>query len=241
MGQLGMFDDDEPEPPVDVVAPSPIAGQGVKLTKEQKAVVMARADATLAAHADQVETLRRGAAAYFGEVTKGKTYTRSPGLKITVVDRAVGLDDFEHRLAIAPSMANRNGQHEIIPGAAVAFLYRVVPDKKNGGYKPACRLAVRLSDHETPASGGVVIGKAWIGLHYPADVDVDALRLCKIITRFVADPSAAIAESGTHCSFCGRSLTDPVSRRRGIGPECFDKMGDFLRYLVVLDPETAVY
>lgn len=40
------------------------------------------------------------------------------------------------------------------------------------------------------------------------------------VTRFDADAEAALA---AECHRCGRPLTDPISLRRGVGPECAGK------------------
>lgn len=36
----------------------------------------------------------------------------------------------------------------------------------------------------------------------------------------LADPMRLFSEQKDHCCCCGKALTDPVSRTRGIGPEC---------------------
>lgn len=40
---------------------------------------------------------------------------------------------------------------------------------------------------------------------------------------FAADPDAVFALESRRCCLCGKSLTDPASRQRGIGPECLRK------------------
>lgn len=47
-----------------------------------------------------------------------------------------------------------------------------------------------------------------------------------IATKINADPKAAMKEYGVRlgmCGVCGRSLTDPESRSRGIGPDCWTR------------------
>lgn len=59
----------------------------------------------------------------------------------------------------------------------------------------------------------------------------DMTRLLTTCERFLADPDSVIAQSGTHCVFCGKPLTDSVSKARGIGPDCMERYGDVIRHL----------
>jgi hypothetical protein len=47
----------------------------------------------------------------------------------------------------------------------------------------------------------------------------------RLIEKIAADPSAAMVRYGKEkgaCAYCGRSLTDALSRSRGIGPDCWE-------------------
>lgn len=49
-----------------------------------------------------------------------------------------------------------------------------------------------------------------------------------ILAKIAVDPRTAMVRYGHelgHCGYCGRTLTDPVSRERGIGPVCASKLG----------------
>ena len=48
-------------------------------------------------------------------------------------------------------------------------------------------------------------------------------RLADSLREWVDNPAAMWTGSSDHCLFCGKSLTDDVSRTRGIGPECLKK------------------
>jgi hypothetical protein len=50
----------------------------------------------------------------------------------------------------------------------------------------------------------------------------------EILATIATDPQAAMLRYGQelgHCGHCGRTLTNEVSRERGIGPVCAEKMG----------------
>jgi hypothetical protein len=64
----------------------------------------------------------------------------------------------------------------------------------------------------------------------------ETTRLCETVFKFLENPDSVIALSGDHCVFCGKKLTVPESRLRGIGPECFGNYGDFLKHFRVFKP-----
>lgn len=226
--QYDLFERDEAAAGAAVVTPTP-RPQSPPLSAEEAREVRARAEGTVVAHRGVFRAIHTAAARHFGEVTAGKAYRRSPALRITLRDPAAGPDDVEHHLMVSPEARTSRGRCDVHPDRVTLTLVRCLPGDCPGTYKPDRRLNLGLRPDRDPA----------ITLHYPRNVDVDAARLCRVAARFVADPAAAVAASGTHCSFCSRPLTDPESRRRGIGPECFSKFGDFLRRLIPLDPEAA--
>jgi hypothetical protein len=169
--------------------------------------------------------LRRAAAGYFHSRSDGKLYKRDPALKITIrIPETAG--EVDARMVIHPGTSRsgytRARQVRVEPERIELLLIHVVPHRQQ---PDKVEHQARLSIHLMPD------GTARIMRHYPQTSDVDAERLRSIAARFLEDPSAAVAASGTHCAFCGKALTDPHSRERGIGPECFGHYGDFLRYL----------
>lgn len=53
-------------------------------------------------------------------------------------------------------------------------------------------------------------------------------ELERLVVEFAADPNyyrALFGQHDGHCGICGRALTDPASRDRGIGPECAAGLG----------------
>jgi hypothetical protein len=46
---------------------------------------------------------------------------------------------------------------------------------------------------------------------------------------FAADPSAILALESERCCLCGKALTEPLSRSRGVGPECARKWNRLTR------------
>jgi hypothetical protein len=55
-------------------------------------------------------------------------------------------------------------------------------------------------------------------------------QVVNLAGEFLADPEAAFARSADHCCVCGKTLTEPLSRSRGIGPECMRHV-TYLRWL----------
>jgi hypothetical protein len=53
----------------------------------------------------------------------------------------------------------------------------------------------------------------------------DIARAVGTIQDFLTDHLAVLARSHDNCCVCGRALTDELSRSRGIGPECIQKIG----------------
>jgi hypothetical protein len=52
----------------------------------------------------------------------------------------------------------------------------------------------------------------------------DAQRFIGTVREFLDNPGAVFARSHDACCICGRTLTDELSRSRGIGPECILKL-----------------
>jgi hypothetical protein len=55
------------------------------------------------------------------------------------------------------------------------------------------------------------------------------VRLVQTLEQFHADPASVFQRSQDHCSCCRRKLTDQVSRLRGIGPECWERVQLFFQ------------
>lgn len=52
----------------------------------------------------------------------------------------------------------------------------------------------------------------------------DIGRAVETIRDFIEDRRSVLARARDHCAICGRPLTDELSRGRGIGPECIQKL-----------------
>lgn len=220
--QRSLFDA-EPTPPA--VAPVSVATAPADRGQIRAASEAARAlaDATIGENAAVLSALRRAAAGYFHAAGGGKTYDRRPALKVTIPDPARTPDEPDARLVISPAYDTR------YQGAGKAVTVRegdvnlTLCHLKPKGDKVEWheRLTVCLRD-------GL---PTFLARCYTLTVADDAGRACGVAARFIADPAAAVAASGTSCVFCGRTLTDPGSRGRGIGPECFGRWGDFLSHI----------
>jgi hypothetical protein len=54
-------------------------------------------------------------------------------------------------------------------------------------------------------------------------------RALAVLNNFLADPDQVFAQSSNSCCVCHKTLTDPVSKNRGVGPECL-RVRDWLRW-----------
>jgi hypothetical protein len=61
--------------------------------------------------------------------------------------------------------------------------------------------------------------------------------LVQLLRDWRENPRAVLARSTDHCCVCGRVLTDPVSRGRGIGPECIKQFPEQLGVLIAWSAE----
>jgi hypothetical protein len=199
-----------------------------------------RARATLAEHAGVLSQVTDAAGRFFRHFTEGKVFKRSPGLKLALPDpgNPQEKDDFR-KLLIYPQTAK-----EHVPNAFGRLGDRqVVVHPEWVALDMHWTHVNRLGQRETRSRLRAYLYRKpqhWLGLYHPDTVDVDAARLCAIATRFLADPAGVFAQSVDHCSFCGRFLETPESRRRGIGPECFGRYGDFVGYLHQDGPAVAI-
>jgi hypothetical protein len=62
----------------------------------------------------------------------------------------------------------------------------------------------------------------------PPQADAALATLLQLPRDWRQNPGAVLARSTDHCCVCGRVLTDPVSRGRGIGPECSKQFAEQL-------------
>jgi hypothetical protein len=73
----------------------------------------------------------------------------------------------------------------------------------------------------------------------------DVSRAIGVMREFLDDHRTVFARSHDNCCCCGKSLTDELSRSRGIGPECIKKIRSFAflekdwNELIVPDPIDA--
>jgi hypothetical protein len=66
----------------------------------------------------------------------------------------------------------------------------------------------------------------------PPQADAALTTLVQLLRDWRENPGAVLARSTDHCCCCGRVLTEPVSRGRGIGPECIKQFPQQLAVLM---------
>jgi hypothetical protein len=182
--------------------------------------VKRRTEEILAEHNSSLITLRRAASRYFRSRTAGKAYKRDPAIKIMI--RAA---DSPHMLVIRPAVkkgwARFNERLVTIDPDRIELVLSRQYMSLRGGIVLDPKLSIEVRPDDT-----VSIGRRCLQTS-----DGDMQIACDTVARFIENPQAALAASGNYCAFCRKHLTDPQSRARGIGPECFGNYGDFLRYL----------
>jgi hypothetical protein len=67
-------------------------------------------------------------------------------------------------------------------------------------------------------------GRLRSGRVHRDEADAALAALVQLLHDWDGDPVSVLARSVDHCSICGKALTDPASRGRGIGPECLGKL-----------------
>lgn len=176
-----------------------------------------------ASHADTWGRLYTVVSRFFVAESTGKTYTRKPALKITL------LPDGEPpaRVVIEPDWELRYGKKFDPAIVRIAMLSGLAGSRTTRNIL----LKVTLKNR---SAWGVVCGNVDCGnaegrlsMHrYDTD---DMSRLAELAEAFLADPLRVFARSKGYCCICWKTLTDPVSQARGIGPECFHKVTGFTR------------
>lgn len=114
----------------------------------------------------------------------------------------------------------RGGSFGHVPAVNVAAGRYAIVDETDG--------RIRFFVVDRPTEG------RWIGRTFVSEQASDEKypvrgdRRYEVLGAIAADPAAAMrryaAELG-RCGFCGRTLTDEVSRAAGIGPDCADRHG----------------
>ncbi len=56
----------------------------------------------------------------------------------------------------------------------------------------------------------------------------DVMTVLQAMEDYLESPQAVFARSHDHCCCCGKHLTDTLSRSRGIGPECIQRIDHIL-------------
>jgi hypothetical protein len=77
------------------------------------------------------------------------------------------------------------------------------------------------------------------GMVYRDQADAALATLAQLLRDWQADPASVLARSVDHCCVCGRVLTDPPSRGRGVGPECVRHFPERLAVLMAWTAEAV--
>jgi hypothetical protein len=236
MNQLSMFDIEEPPAAAAQKPPAPQSQPRPQYDPELDGVVLRRTREVIAQNMPVLSRLRDAAAGYFRQRSHSRVYRRNPAFKITIRTPEVD-DEPSARMVIYPdaSTSGRRStrQVRVEPDRIYLLLVHVLCRTISGRECLQERLRIVLLPD----------GTTRLERFSRRTGHVDAEQLCSIAARFLEDPSAAVAASGTRCAFCQKLLTVPESRARGIGPECFGHYGDFLKYIAPVpdsEPTTPI-
>jgi hypothetical protein len=169
--------------------------------------VLREFEALFGPHRADFGRLFEEASAYFAEAMRGKVYARRPNVSL----RLPALGEPAARLIVYPC--------------------GLVTGKGGGGkeWTPclgAARAEFLVCRRDKPKSEvGLVwsLGVVKLGGYYPRYGPENIGRMAQVCRDFLTAPAVVFARSATACCVCGKTLTDGVSRARGIGPECLGR------------------
>jgi hypothetical protein len=170
----------------------------------------------MAAHEDVLEAYRDRLTKFFvvtrdGLAEKGKEpFDRKPPVGLTLV---VAGDPFQKLIAHPRVRHDATGGY-LVPEQHSIELFEMKAGTGVGVVAPVYFKKLDFADTGPRAFR--------LGTIYKSAAD-DARRVVETIGEFLTDARVVLARGCDHCCICGRSLTDEVSRSRGIGPECFRK------------------
>jgi hypothetical protein len=174
---------------------------------------LAKAETAIAAllkgYEGDLQALGRIAEGFFRERSAGESFSRRPNLSI----RLVAPGSPPARLIVYPEW--RSSAKQLNPSHVQIEL---VVDRLAESGRRAWEIRLSVKDGAVKE----------MGFSYRHGEQA-AERVGEIVRAFVDDPFAVFAQSADHCCMCGRPLIDEVSRARGIGPECLQRVVYFRR------------
>ncbi len=189
-----------------------------RMTPKEEQRIRSRVGEVLEEEADAFEMARWTCQEYFQEIVDEKnlndgTRTRRAPIGFRLILPPLFEDDMiRYVAAIRPGMARSYGAIYLVPERLEIDVIhdkwqQISNDQMAHNIGPAVKL--RIADDEIKHAG------------YRFSTVLPALgRLADTLREWVDDPSSMLVGSSDRCLFCCKTLTDDVSRTRGIGPEC---------------------
>jgi hypothetical protein len=203
--------------------------------KQEWADLRATVDRLLLDHENLFLTFRGATERFFSAMSEGRQdFTRRPNISLRLIASGEPLA----KLIVLP-YSNKRGKTLHCDMIDLELLQERIEQTEHGRGKNWTR---RFETGVMPVEGRRRVMdsrhhlKSWS--IYRTAVE-DAGRVIATIKDFVDDHRAVLARSHDHCCICGRSLTDELSRSRGIGPECI-KTTPFLLFRTecsIVEPE----
>lgn len=152
---------------------------------------------------DDIRILREMCVDFFMSASEGKTYSRCPPLALRLPH-----DDFV--IVVKPTTTHAGKSVTVDQRGVLIECLRRFDDRKSAKW-----LTLLVTSD--------VRKLRWMRNH--ALSCEAATALVEMAGLFAIDPYFVIEKNLNNCCCCGKGLTDEVSRARGIGPECMERIG----------------
>lgn len=148
-------------------------------------------------------TLREQCVAFFGAASEGKTYSRRPSL-------ALRLPHEDFVIVVKPTTSHEGSIVRVDQRGILIECLRKFDNRKS------VKWLTLLVTHD-------VRKLRWM-CNEILGIEA-ATALIEMAAMFVVDPFVVIEKNKDNCCCCGKGLVDEISRARGIGPECLQRIG----------------
>lgn len=141
------------------------------------------------------------------QVTMNANRRPSVGLRLESGDHLLVITPDLFR-QLSPESIERFGLWASYPGFVAELRLKCFEDPGASGFLIKARIE---------SDGRMRVNK-WLRDMAKTEPAIEQLKA--MLGQLTADPATLFTQSRDRCCMCGRKLTDPLSRGRGVGPEC---------------------